>query len=350
MITRLGRLVAEGGPSHPQALLERACDDASLARALEDFFTRHGLALPLPRAERQAAARRQARIDAVPEPLRPAAAGFAEHLLASRERARRAGTQPRSHATLDARLAAVRDLAIFVTVRRGKTDWATVDIGDIEAFLRPKQPARRASYLAGLRQFFRFATRRRLLLVDPTRGVSAPQPSGFRGPTLTAERQRELFHRWTSQAHVHPHEAFVGLLALLHGATTREIQQLADESIHHAEHSVDLGCRPHATPLDPWTWTALQNCLNHRGALASSNPHLLITQRSKATRAPASDGYIKHTLDPVGIQPRILRSTRLNDLVTNVDAKLVATAYGMSNEAVIAYLADHVDTGRLPNP
>jgi hypothetical protein len=33
-----------------------------------------------------------------------------------------------------------------------------------------------------------------------------------------------------------------------------------------------------------------------------------------------------------------------------VDPKLVAAAYGMRHEAVITYLADHVDTARLPNP
>ena len=38
------------------------------------------------------------------------------------------------------------------------------------------------------------------------------------------------------------------------------------------------------------------------------------------------------------------------DLVGTIDAKLVAAAYGMRHEAVITYLADHVDTARLPNP
>jgi hypothetical protein len=37
--------------------------------------------------------------------------------------------------------------------------------------------------------------------------------------------------------------------------------------------------------------------------------------QTKATRAAASDGYLKNTLRAVGIQPRILRSTRLADLV-----------------------------------
>jgi hypothetical protein len=84
--------------------------------------------------------------------------------------------------------------------------------------------------------------------------------------------------------------------------------------------------------------------------LASTNSHVLITMQTKATRVAPSDGYIKNTLRPVGIQPRILRSTRLVDLLGTVDAKLVATTYGMTNEAVITYLADHVDTIRLPNP
>lgn len=350
VLTRLGRLLTGGGRPHPQALLERAAAaDAPLARWLEDFFTSNGLALPLDWEERRAAERRRRRIDAVPEPLRPLAAAFAEHLLASRERARRAGTRPRKHATMDARLNAVRDIAIFLHAERGKTDWATVDVADIEAFL-PDRSSRRASYVGGLRQFFGFAARTRRILVDPTRNITAPQPWGFRGPTLTRERQRVLFRRWSTDPAVHPHEALVGLLALLHGATTTEIRDLTDDAIDHRNRTVRLGRRPRHTPLDPWTWAALQRCIAHRQQMRSSNPHLLVTARTKATRAAPSDGYVKHTLDPVGIQPRILRSTRLADLVTTVDAKLVAAADGMTNEGVTAYLADHVDAARLPNP
>lgn len=349
ILTHLGRLLLDAGPAHPQSLLERAtAHNGRLARALEDFFTSTKLALPSGREERHATARRQRRVEAVPQPLRPAAAAFAEHLLAGRERARKSGTRPRGHHTLDARLTAVRDLAVFLVTDRDKTDWATVEVGDIEAFLRNRSSTR-ASYLAGLRQFFRFAIRSRLVLIDPTHGLTAPQPRGFRGPTLTGDRQRELFHRWTTDPTVHPHEAFVGLLALLHGATTTEIQHLTDGAIDHSRRKVLLGRRPHPTPLDPWTWTALHNCLAHREALRSNNSHVLITNQSKATRAPASDGYVKNTLRAIGIGPRILRSTRITDLVTTVDAKLVSAAYGMTNEAVTTYLADHVDTIRLSN-
>lgn len=157
----------------------------------------------------------------MPEPLRPAVVRFAEHLVASRDRARRAGTHQRGHATLEARLTAMRDIAQFLVERRGKTDWASVEVGDTKAFLHA-HPGRRASYLTGLRQFCRcYGLRRRLMLIDPTAGVQAPQTMAFRGPTLPADRQRELFQRWGTGSDVHPHEAFAGLAALLHGATTQ---------------------------------------------------------------------------------------------------------------------------------
>jgi site-specific recombinase XerD len=348
MLTRLGKQLGDDHRPHTQALLQTVVADVPLARALEDFLTANKLALPPDRDERRAAARRRSRIDAVPAPLRDAVTGFAEHLVSSRDRARRAGTHPRMHATLEIRLTSVRDFAQYLTDHRGKTDWATVDIGDVEAFLHA-HPGRRASYLTGLRQFCRYALRRRLILIDPTAAVKAPQRMAFRGTTLPADRQRELFRRWSTDPDVHSHEAFVGLAALLHGATTQDLQQLTDADIDHDTHRVRLGRRPQPTPLDPWTWTAMQRCLDHRKTLGSNNSHLLVTMQTKATRAPASDSYVKNTLRAVGIQPRILRSTRLVDLVGTVDAKLVAAAYGMRHEAVITYLADHVDTARLPN-
>jgi site-specific recombinase XerD len=349
LLTGLGKLLTDGGPYHPQALLDRAVADSLWwARAFEEFLTSRRLAMPTGRHEQQATRRRQRRVDAVPEPLRPAAAAFADHLLTGRRRARTAGTQPRSHHTIDVRLDAVRDFARFLTDRRGKHDWATADVTDVEAFLRTR--ASKAQRLTGLRQFFTFAARRRIILIDPTRDLTTPQPFGFHGPTLTGERQRELFRRWSTDPTVHPHEAFIGLAALLHGATTTELCQLTVTAIDHEDRSIRLGRRPHPTPLDPWTWTALTTCLAHRHALPTANPHLLVTGRTKATQAPASAGYVKHTLDPAGIRPRILRSTRLTALATTVDPKLVATAYGLTNDAVTAYLADHVDHTRLGEP
>jgi hypothetical protein len=214
MITMLGRLLRDCGPAHPQALLERAATvGVPLARALEDFLTRHGLALPSGHQEHAAARRRQRRLQAIPAPLRPAAGAFADHQLNGRQRAQRAGTQPRQHATIEAHLTAIRDLAVFLTATTAITDSATVNTSDVEAFLAT-QPARAAHRLSALRRFFRFATSGRLILADPTAGITITQPYGFHGPALPVSQQRQMFRRWTSDRDdVHPHEAAAGLPA-----------------------------------------------------------------------------------------------------------------------------------------
>lgn len=120
MITDTGRLLRDGGPAHPQALLERAgAQGRPLGRALEDFFTSHGLALPPDHYERRAAARRQHRLEAIPAALRPAAIAFSEHELTGRQRAQHAGTRPPSHNTIEGHLTSVRDFAQFLTASRG---------------------------------------------------------------------------------------------------------------------------------------------------------------------------------------------------------------------------------------
>jgi site-specific recombinase XerD len=351
MITAAGRLLRDGGPVHPQSLLERAADRGGpLSRALEDFFTSRGLAMPPDHAGQRAAARRKRRLDAVPGSLRPAAIAFSEHELAGQRRAQRAGTRPPQHATIESHLTSVRDFARFLTASRSITDWATVSTGDIEAFLAA-QPSTAARRLAGLRRFFRFAAGRRMILADPARTVTVARPWGFRGPSLTRDQQRGLFRRWTGGGDdVHPHEALTGLLALVHGATTQQIRHLTVMAVSPAARSVTLRGRPQPTPLDPWTWAAVEACLARRQALNSENPHLLVTLQTKATRAPSGDSYVKNILAPAGIRPRILRSSRLLALLNTTDPKLVATAYGMTHDAVTHYLADGIDPTRLPNP
>ena len=90
---------------------------------------------------------------------------------------------------------------------------------------------------------------------------------------LTADTVAAI-HRLRSggASYVHPHEAFVGLAALLHGATTQELQRLTDNDIDHESRRARFGRRPQPVPLDPWTWTALQRCLDHRRHWAATTP------------------------------------------------------------------------------
>jgi hypothetical protein len=352
LITALGRLLDSEYPGHPQALLEHARRPGrsmgSLARALEDYFTTQHLALPTDQAERLAAGRRQRRINAAPGPLQPAAAGFGEYLLTARERARRARTRPRTDQTIEAALATVRDLAQFLVTNRGKQDWALTDVHDVEAFLATLPKARKRR-LTVLRQFFAFARAQRIVLADPTKGLTATAPRGFTGPTVSLSQQRELFRRWTTSPGAHPHEALLGILALLHAASSTEVRLLRVDDINSASQAVRLGKRPHPVPLDPTSWAVLQRCLDHRSKLQTANPHVMVTRGTKAGNTPASTAYASHLLDPCGVPPRTLRCTRLGDLVNTTDPKLVAAALGMNPEGIMLYLADHVDPTRLPS-
>ncbi|MEU6759436.1 integrase [Streptomyces sp. NPDC046685] len=352
-ITDLGRLLDDEHSNSPQALLERSRRPGrsmgSFARALEDFFTPRGLALPTDQAERLAVNRRRRRVEAAPEPLRQAIADFDAFRMRAQDRARRAGTRPRSNHTLETALTTMRDLALFLMTHRGKDDWALVDVHDTEAFLATLPKARKRR-LTVLRQFFRFARSQHIVLVDPTRTLTVKESNGFRGRTLTLDQQRGLFRRWTTDEHVHPHEALVGMLALLHGASSSEVRMLQIINVDQIAHTVRLGKRPPPVPLDPASWTALQRCLAHRDAWRTDNPHVLVTKGTKAGRSPASTAYLSHVLDDCGFPPRMIRSTRLVDLVNTMDPKLVAAAFGMDPQATLIYLADHVDEGRLPAP
>ncbi|MCX5001038.1 hypothetical protein OHB05_00110 [Streptomyces sp. NBC_00638] len=212
------------------------------------------MAMATDQAERLAAGRRQRRIDAVPETLRPSVDAFADFMMHSRERARRAGTRPRSDATIEAALAIMRDLARFLISERGKQYWALIDVRDVEAFLAGS-PKTRKRRLVVFGQF---------VLVDPARGLTALGPSGFTGATLTLDQQRALFRRWTTDSAAHPHEGLLGILALLHGASSREVKILQAVDLDFRARTARLGNRPHPVPLDPASWAAVERCLAHR--------------------------------------------------------------------------------------
>ena len=311
MIGVLGKILDDEHPNHPQAVLERARRTGrsmgSLARALEQFFTARGLALPTDQTQQLAAGRRQRRVDAVPEPLGSAVADFSTSMLQARERARRAGTRPRADGTIESAIAAVRDFAHYLQDQRGKDDWSLVDIHDVEAFLAA-HPRMRGRHLSVLRQFFKFARTNRVVLVDPTRGVPANRDRAFRGRTLTIDEQRVLFRRWTgTDDEVHPHEALFGLFALLHGAASRELRSLGIDQIDANSRCVRLGNRPHPVPLDPVSWKVLQRCLTpqtppaaQRSApLSASSPHRSVSPH--------------HSVHPAGTTPSV--SGRKHQLV-----------------------------------
>ncbi|MGH3576072.1 MAG: tyrosine-type recombinase/integrase [Mycobacterium sp.] len=351
MVTALGRLLCDGESRHPQAILERSRQPGRsagpLARTLEDFFAHHELAFGLDQAARLAAGRRQRRVDGTPQSLRPVVALFCEHLLRSQERARRARTHVRADSTIESALAHVRDLAIFLIGQRAKTDWAMVQTIDVEAFLNA-QPGNRRRRLSAARQFFRWARRSKLVLVDPSAVITVTSKQGFTGATLTIAQQRRLFKRWSGHHDaVHPHEAVVGLLAMLHALNVSELAALRVDDFDQSTGTIRVTGRPHPVPLDPASVAVIEACLAQRTTLGTRNPHLIVTKITKPRMTPASPAYLTHVLDSAGVRTKTLRSTRIVDLLISLDPKLVSEALGMNAEGLLAYVADTVDPDRL---
>jgi integrase len=88
--------------------------------------------------------------------------------------------------------------------------------------------------LTVLRQFFRFARSRKVILAGPP-GPDRPRVTG---QTLLLNEQRELYRRWTTGRDAHPHEALLGILALLHGASSDEVRRLRVSDIDQAARTV----------------------------------------------------------------------------------------------------------------
>ncbi|MEU8943684.1 integrase [Streptomyces goshikiensis] len=336
-LAHTARLVIDAGSADPHTLLGEARRTRPwLSRLLADFFhAQQLLAAPAGSEDEQAAALRERRIQAVPAPLRPAVRAFADALMAQRQNAERLGLRPNQLKTIEIRLDTVRDLALHLHAQ-GHTTWASVNVTDLEAFL-VRNPARRASWLAGLRQFFSHAHRTGLVLHNPTAVVEAPQSRGFRGSTLTLDEQRALYRRWISGKDVLPHEAFIGLAALLHAATTTELRRLTLDHLSTGPRTVRFPGRSVDLALDSATWRALEACLAHRSALYTDNPHVLVTRLTRVTTGPAGAAHIRDSLAPVGLLPRVLRSTRLLTLADELDVKQLTVALGMSYSGTAHY-------------
>lgn len=350
MVSALATLLRDGQPVHPQALLERARrpgrSEGAFARTLEAFLIGRRLAFGLDQPARLADGRRTRRVAATPEALRPAVAAFADYLVTSQQRARRAGTRARSDSTIETTLSSVRDLGRFLVAKRYKADWASVDRSDIEEFLSTRLPSAGRA-LGSSRLFFRWARRHKLVLTDPTAGLSVARRWTYTGRTVSIPDQRRLFKRWTTDPDVHPHEALTGLLALLHAANSTEIRYLRLHDIDHGHQTLRLGQRTRPAPIDPSTASAIGACLAHRQSLGTLNPHVIVTRVTKTRDTPCSQAYLAHILDPVGVPPRRLRETRIVDLTLSVGPKVVSEMLGMNADGVLGYLPDDVDDTRL---
>jgi site-specific recombinase XerD len=303
------------------------------ARLLEIFLVGRGLLLASDERGRLAAGRRQRRVERCPPALLQALERYLTWLLAADDRARRRGEPLLADHTIERRVETIAKFGAHLLARDVR-DWAAASRSDIDAFLEDRCNV--SGRLASLRDFFRWARRERLVLSDPTRGLRHRPAPGFAGRTVPLARQAELVRRWSS-GECHPHEALVGLLALLHAASPQELCHLELRDVDRERRTVRLGRRLAAVPLDPLSASALERCLEHRDTLGTENPHVIVTRSTRAHCAAASSPYLSHVLDAVGVSPRVLRQTRLVDLTHRIDPRLVADAIGITAEGALHY-------------
>ncbi len=286
-------------------------------------------------------ARRQQHLARLPGRLCPAVDAFIDHLLGQQRRAAAYGICGLTDRTITKQLLTLVTLAELLA-GRGICDWASVTASDIEALLTTDVSRR----LATARAFFAFARRRKLVLVDPTAGVTRRQAKGYTGRLLSLAEQRALLDRWTRDD-LDPRERVVGLLSLLHAASGAELRHLTIDDIDLDAGSLRLGRRPHRVPLDPLTCDALRALLQQRAHLATSNRHLLLTYRTRLHHGPVSIAFPASVLAKLGRTPKVLRQTRLADLASRTDPRVAAAALGLTREAALHYLVGTVDQEAL---
>jgi integrase len=307
------------------------------------------LALSLDEPQRQTRVRLERVIQGVPILFRDLVAAFCGAQLADRQRALHVGTRPLSDRSIVVRVRALRDFARFLVEHRPSVDrWELVGKDDVERFLATS-PGNSRTRVPALRAFFRWARSRKLVLVDPTRGLKSQQTPGYRGRLIDHQAQSSLYRRWVA-GEVHPHEAFIGLMALLHGTSVSELRYLRVDDVDARAHTVRLEGRRRPLPLDPMTWAALEKCLHHRRNRRTQNPHLLVTYHTASRNTSVSPTYLHKLLKTAGVSVQTLRCTRLAGLTISIDAKLVSEVFGLAPHSLLHYLADTVDASRLENP
>ncbi|MGO9079996.1 MAG: hypothetical protein ACLQDY_13275 [Streptosporangiaceae bacterium] len=134
---------------------------------------------------------------------------------------------------------------------------------------------------------------------------------------------------------------------MLHAASSAQIRGLTIGDADHAQRTLSLAGRPFPAPLDPVSWAALGDCLRHREALRTLNPHVIVTMATRTGDSPAHQSYLTRILRHAGTTPALCRQTRVSQLVTDLDPKLAATALGMCDAGLVRYLAGNVDSDRL---
>lgn len=275
---------------------------------------------------------RRQHLDRIPDPFRPAVEAFVESQIAHKRRSSLYGTAAISDRQINNKILVLATFSRHLH-DKGLGDWSNVNAAHVEAFLTVNIGQR----LTALRDFFAFARRRKLILVNPTSEVARKQPFGYQGRIVTIAEQRVLLRRWSNPG-TDPRERVVGLLCLLHAASNKELRHLLISDVDLTTSTVRIGRRPLPISLDPYTVDAIEECLAQRAATTTYNPHLLLTHTNRLHDRPCSVAYPLALMHRAGFTPQQLRQTRISALAHQLDPRAVADALAVTKETVLRHL------------
>ena len=342
--------IRDGGPATERSVLLRiaASEDVASAAALEAFLVSQRKMFRADTTTARAAIRRTRRVEATPPGWRRDVADFAVAIVAHRERAGRRGTYQVSDRRIEHHIGVLRDFARWCITTRRASEWSNVSTADIEAFVSNVASTRTAQ-LDAMRAFYRWARKHRRVLADPASSIKVMRNHAHVDVVISRSLAQSLVRRWTTNLDVHPHEAFIGLMTMLHGASTTELRHSKISDVNVGDRSIQLGSRPGPTVLDPYCWAALERVVTiHEKHVAVVNQHLLASGHVKTHTGPPSQSTMSERLHGgrLGVNSRTLRSAHLGRFVEGFDPVLVAAAHGITAKAALYYQGDRIDTSR----
>ncbi len=250
-------------------------------------------------------------------------------------------TRPPRRKPRDPETARLHIHAIAPIARRwaadGHDSFTDIDRDHIVAVL-PAGSARRHTVEQGLRSLFTILKGRRLVFVNPTRGMPVTDTNATIPLPLDTTTIRLALNS------PNPATALVVALVAFHAIPSRHLRLIRLTDIVDARLTIDGRDIPLAAPVLP----RLAAWLNHRNLTwpNTANPHMFINRRTAPRLIPVSRSF---AWDQTGISPQALREDRIIDEVnaTDGDVKHLCELFGISVDTALRYTrtldSDHPD-------
>lgn len=254
----------------------------------------------------------------------------------------------RPRATVFTLLAAARPFLLECAGRYSTLRQVTRD--DVTGWLDGRK--RQANDASALRSLFRVLKAQRLVFANPTHRVRAGSPSTSTPSGLSSQALLRL----GEAAERDPELRVVLALIGVHAIRPHEVRRLLLDQIDLPNRRLDVDGTHRF--LDPFTAEALTEYVDYRHCrwTHTSNPHLLVNQRTSHEQCPVSNRWLDRLLRDLPATLRQLRTDRILEeaRATGGDPLHLATMFGLTGRHALRYARTiHLDDAAPqndPNP